>query len=300
MTDFSSFYCCYLLQSINKRQSFYIGSTPNPARRLRQHNGDLTNGGAYRTKKLGARPWEMVAIVYGFPNNIAALQFEHAWQHGYKTRFISTDDRVVKNKNGGRSPHHKLANVKLLLKHSFFKFMNLKIHFYSNVVKEIWDCNKFHIESIDCETDKLTCSQPILSKNDFKDLSVDAMLEYADKHQSLIQEHYNSFIQQDEDYLERYEEMLKFGEMSCFICHDKFDYTSDDKLLKPFIALCTNEMCKSICHLSCLYNFFLDQETEKDGRLHLIPTSGKCPNCSTVLPWTIVVKYSSLLNSLYS
>lgn len=67
----------------------YIGSTPSPPRRIRQHNGELTQG-AWKTQNN--RPWVMQLIVHGFPSKLAALQFEWAWQHPWISRHLRDEE----------------------------------------------------------------------------------------------------------------------------------------------------------------------------------------------------------------
>lgn len=60
----------YLLHSGNRT---YIGSTTNPQRRLRQHNGEIV-GGARSTRS--GRPWAHVLWISGFENRSVACRWE--------------------------------------------------------------------------------------------------------------------------------------------------------------------------------------------------------------------------------
>ncbi|KAJ9478080.1 Structure-specific endonuclease subunit SLX1 [Pseudozyma hubeiensis] len=103
------FYACYFLRSLSSPGTTYIGSTPAPPRRKRQHNGDLTQG-AYKTAR--ARPWEMECIVYGFSSKIAALQFEWAWAKPHLSRhlkFLTTEHSL----NGSESDTSAWAGLAL-------------------------------------------------------------------------------------------------------------------------------------------------------------------------------------------
>ncbi|PWN17801.1 hypothetical protein BCV69DRAFT_295697 [Microstroma glucosiphilum] len=82
-------------------QSTYIGSTPRPPTRKRQHNGELTQG-AYRTRN--GRPWEMEMLVYGFGSKIAALQFEWAWQKASLSRHLRQTVAVPISGMGSSTP----------------------------------------------------------------------------------------------------------------------------------------------------------------------------------------------------
>lgn len=134
------FYCVYLLQSL-KTKSFYIGSTPNPPRRLRQHNG-LIKLGAFRTKLEKKRPWEMVLLVHGFPSKVTALQFEHALQHPQCSRHFSEQTST------GRSQHFHLGNVRVLVNCQYFARMDLEVDLFNNDTEKVWRENKYRIQGL--------------------------------------------------------------------------------------------------------------------------------------------------------
>lgn len=61
----------------------YVGCAVDSARRLRQHNGELS-GGAAQTRR--GRPWRHVVLVDGFRTRQEGLQFEYAWRRVHRRR----------------------------------------------------------------------------------------------------------------------------------------------------------------------------------------------------------------------
>ena len=73
---------CYLLRNTNPAYSklTYNGSTNDPKRRLRQHNGEIKGGARFTSRCLGGG-WEIYCLMSGFPDHVNALQCEWRWKH---------------------------------------------------------------------------------------------------------------------------------------------------------------------------------------------------------------------------
>ncbi|KAL5197623.1 hypothetical protein ABZP36_001135 [Zizania latifolia] len=150
------FFCCYLLRSLcpRRRSATYIGFTVNPRRRIRQHNGEIRCG-AWRTKR--GRPWEMVLCIYGFPN-VAALQFEWAWQH--PTVSVAVRKAAASFKSlGGVGNKVMLAYTMLNL--PTWENLNLTVNFFSTKnTKFAAGCPPLpgHMKTVVCAMEDLQCN----------------------------------------------------------------------------------------------------------------------------------------------
>ena len=67
----------YLLLSTKQKQYWYVGTTINIRRRLREHNSGY---GDNYTKPIARRPWHLMAYTFGFYSRAHADEFEREWR----------------------------------------------------------------------------------------------------------------------------------------------------------------------------------------------------------------------------
>lgn len=291
---------CYILSSLHKRylNTTYIGFTDDPLHRIRQHNGEI-KGGAKFTKRR--RPWKIILVVSNFPNKIAALKFEWAWQNPFCSNFIKEDlenklivPKMTKRKlmNYYNSIQFKVEVLNFLINSKVFGRINLNINIFDNtpseglIITDILKSNMTKIININYDEFKNIMNK---KKNESEFLSENNLNENLD------------------------EELLSFDNLNipdrCIICEEFFDNNdkknndtnenisenSEDSNLnnddnrksdkKEYIVKC--QMCKSPFHMICLAN----TEHEKNNDIYnLVPKKADCFVCGKSLIWSEWVK----------
>lgn len=69
----------WIFYIIKNNNCTYAGVSPDPVRRLRQHNGEIKGGAKYTTSK--GPGWKHICLVKGFQDKIQSMQFEWAVKH---------------------------------------------------------------------------------------------------------------------------------------------------------------------------------------------------------------------------
>ena len=147
----------------------------DPFHRQRQHNGEI-KGGAWKTRRF--RPWQIVCVLTGFANEIAALKFEWIWQHPYKSK-LTRDvlNQQIKGRKGVGSKEtikRKLLELHTILAEFFDDSKGLSLHFFSEEIYHGIDkslfpklpaCIDLHIGKTKC-FDDLVLSLSSLSLSD--------------------------------------------------------------------------------------------------------------------------------------
>ena len=291
---------CYILSSLHKRylNTTYIGFTDDPLHRIRQHNGEI-KGGAKFTKRR--RPWKIILVVSNFPNKIAALKFEWAWQNPFCSNFIKEDlenklivPKMTKRKlmNYYNSIQFKVEVLNVLINSKVFGRINLNINIFDNTPSEgliITDILKSNMTKI-----------ININYDEFKNI----MNKKKNENEFLNENNLNENLD---------EELLSFDNLNipdrCIICEEFFDNNdkknndtnenisenSEDSNLnnddnrkndkKEYIVKC--QMCKSPFHMICLAN----TEHEKNNDIYnLVPKKADCFVCGKSLIWSEWVK----------
>ncbi|KAF9497313.1 hypothetical protein BDN71DRAFT_626328 [Pleurotus eryngii] len=272
--SFPSFYACYLLKSIQtpKSTATYIGSTPNPPRRIRQHNGEIT-AGAWKTKHK--RPWIMQMIVHGFPSKLAALQFEWAWQHPHisrhlrdghgkplfhydrKAKYLKPSIRIVRTMISTHPYNTWPLHVKLFTNEAVAHWNDAAEHATLDALQG-FTCS-VELEGVDGISGKLGSGRqgPMGASDD----------QFTSRH------------------LAKNTALLTSGRpLECSVCRLPIHDYSTSPLST---SLCPQPSCNGVAHLLCLSQTFLVQQNDRPG---FVPRGGTCNSCNTYVLWGDIIR----------
>ena len=102
-----------MANAVEEKWSFYIifhpsgatyaGVSPDPIKRLRKHNGEISGGAKYTLSK--GKGWQHLCLVHGFQSKIQSMQFEWAVKHVPPRNVGGLQSRIKKLYSVFNKPH---------------------------------------------------------------------------------------------------------------------------------------------------------------------------------------------------
>ncbi|KAH9947732.1 hypothetical protein B0H21DRAFT_691270 [Amylocystis lapponica] len=272
---FPPFYACYLLKSIRTPRSTatYIGSTPSPPRRIRQHNGEIAQG-AWKTKHN--RPWVMQMVVHGFPSKLSALQFEWAWQHPHLSRHLRTADggSVLDGKRRTKSLKANVTVARSMVSSHPYNTWPLHVKLFTSAAVNAW-ADASAVPHMPRLPDGFTCATELEG--------VDAKSGHAGSGRTVPIDVTDS--QFTSAHLHKASALLAAHvRLHCSLCTASLPSHPPDPLAT---ALCPAPGCSAVSHLTCLARDFLAAHAQPGA---LIPRGGRCRACGAYTLWGDVVR----------
>lgn len=301
-------YTVYILRSTMRHASLYIGSTTDPPRRLKQHNGAI-KGGAARTARPSLRPWEMVGLVSGFPGAVAALKFEWALTNPHLSLHIPAESRLSVARQTKRNGHPKrppasmhsiLANLHLLLRVPSFARWPLRLHVFVPEVHAAW--KKWSQTSAsqqlgdDVREVEVLTDFPLAPDTMFGSTTED---DDGDNDAGIIGPPWGIHALPLDygpmrDYVDKAQDIFTFErEGDCAVCHSALPAG------QGLYAVCPNTSCEAVGHLRCWSGHILSGEATSIQGVDaasdaLVPVRGHCPDCGGPIVWGDMMKELTL------
>ncbi|KAK3839667.1 MAG: hypothetical protein J3R72DRAFT_447787 [Linnemannia gamsii] len=312
------FYCCYLLCSAVPRYKThaYVGSTPDPVTRLRQHNGELTQGAKKTSKK---RPWKMKMLVHGFPTKLAALQFEWAWQYPERSRQFdkplapptstttsSQQQRQPSTPGGGggrrrRPPRpittvqDKLQTIHTMIGRPSWIRWPLTVYLMDPDLKAQWQ-----------ELDKTRGAAAAAGGGTGVGAGVRTKIAVkSGTMEELTPLFSDRGFRQDRQKERELENFDRFKETDsrCLICSKGINYKDPGSFLTCNNSPSSSEDCEMIAHLTCMSSVLLSKDNrvaqnirsssnnpQQQPQSLLLPIGGKCLVCQGEMDWAVMIR----------
>lgn len=233
-------------------------------------------------------------IVSGFPSKIAALQFEWAWQHPFRTRHISEQERGEpgSKKKIPLRMRQCIPFLQMLLRSKTFARWPLQVKFFAADAHKEWQ--RYLASSTKSLPSWISVrhvsddARPVPNpRKSRKAPQVPAPPEEAvppDEPQPSIDDIDATYFPMKSRIAGSVEQLTN-KKLSCSVCSGGLDNGHDR------ILTCSHDGCDMTSHLQCLSARFLRAGEQLDT---LLPTMGACPNCCGTLMWSDLVKDLSL------